>query len=164
MKLVGPGCEALEQKLSVLFPVRESRFQVMHKSVADWLLDCERKSSLYKINEEDVRTAHRRMVSSSLCVCALVLGTGGAAGGGITDTYRTHSLSDVGLTLANLCCGPRFSPSSGCSSPPNPSSLLSLFFFCCCGDELQKKRVLCSPSDVPPVLCGDVARAVRGCE
>jgi len=59
---VGPACEALEQKLSVLFPVRESRFQVMHKSVADWLRDSERKSSLYKITEEDVRIAHRRLV------------------------------------------------------------------------------------------------------
>jgi len=65
VQLVGPGCETLEQKLSVLFPVREGRFQVMHKSVADWLRDCERKSSLYKISEEDVRTAHRRMVEFS---------------------------------------------------------------------------------------------------
>jgi len=55
------GCEVLERELSVLFPVREGRFQVMHKSVADWLRDCERKS-MYVIDEENIRTAHRRMV------------------------------------------------------------------------------------------------------
>jgi len=47
----------------------------MHKSVADWLTrenddDCEGKKksctkSLYKITEEDVRAAHRRMVRAS---------------------------------------------------------------------------------------------------
>jgi len=33
----------------------------MHKSVADWLRDCERKG-MYVIDEEDIGTAHRRMV------------------------------------------------------------------------------------------------------
>ena len=35
--MIGNGCVELERALSVLFPVREGRFQVMHKSVADWL-------------------------------------------------------------------------------------------------------------------------------
>jgi len=69
----------------------------MHKSVADWLRDCERKSSLYKITEEDVRTAHRRMVEFSSG-----LGTGEGKGG-ISGTYR-HSLSVASVVFFDDLC------------------------------------------------------------
>lgn len=58
-ELVGEGCEEMEQALSALFPVRKSRFQVMHKSVAEWLQG--ERQSPYVINQEDIRTAHQRM-------------------------------------------------------------------------------------------------------
>jgi len=82
----------------VLFPVREGRFQVMHKSVADWLRDCERKS-MYVIDEEDIRTAHRRMVRQTKKEATL--------------------LPFLSLILSNLPC-------SSCSSCSFVCSLLSL--------------------------------------
>ena len=55
--------EHLEGDLSVLFPVREGRFQVMHKSIADWLQDSERKS-VFEINKENIRAAHHNLVTT----------------------------------------------------------------------------------------------------
>ena len=57
--------EALERDFSVLFPVREGRFQVMHKSIADWLQDSERKS-VFVINKADIQAAHRSMVEDTI--------------------------------------------------------------------------------------------------
>jgi len=95
-----------------------------HSDGLSWC-DCERKSSLYKISEEDVRIAHRRMVSQ--------LGEKRERKrkrGVQTLDISTETPCDLvgSLMLLHCCvCGPRFLVRALIStSPASPNPLLLL--------------------------------------
>ena len=52
--------------MSLLFPVREGRFQVMHKSVVDWLRDQKRLGQLHCVEQKDLDAAHRQLATELL--------------------------------------------------------------------------------------------------
>ena len=52
--------------MSLLFPVREGRFQVMHKSVVDWLRDPKRSGQLHCVEQKDLDAAHRQLATQLL--------------------------------------------------------------------------------------------------
>lgn len=54
----------MERALSLLFPVRHGRFQVMHKTVVDWLKDKQHKSQ-YHVGREQIHSANQSMVITS---------------------------------------------------------------------------------------------------
>lgn len=59
------GFEGLEA-LSVMFPVREGRIEVAHKSVIDWLLDESRGNEDYALNAAAITTAHQELAAMFL--------------------------------------------------------------------------------------------------
>ena len=56
--VVGILLEGVKSTMSLLFPVHEGVFKVMHKSVIDWLRDKSRAGEQYWIGEEDLIEAH----------------------------------------------------------------------------------------------------------
>lgn len=67
-RIIGVGFDQIVEALSVLFPVREGRFEVMHKSVVDWLRDTSRVGQSYNLDMEDVTEAHRELANEFLTI------------------------------------------------------------------------------------------------
>ena len=65
-RILGARYSETASAMSLLFPVREGRFQVMHKSVVDWLRDQKRLGQLYCVEQKDLDAAHRQLATELL--------------------------------------------------------------------------------------------------
>ena len=65
-RILGARYSETASAMSLLFPVREGRFQVMHKSVVDWLRDQKRLGQLHCVEQKDLDAAHRQLATQLL--------------------------------------------------------------------------------------------------
>ena len=65
-RILGERYSETAAAMSLLFPVREGRFQVMHKSVVDWLRDQKRLGQLHCVEQKDLDAAHRQLATELL--------------------------------------------------------------------------------------------------
>ena len=65
-RILGECYSETAAAMSLLFPVREGRFQVMHKSVVDWLRDQKRLGQLHCVEQKDLDAAHRQLATQLL--------------------------------------------------------------------------------------------------
>jgi hypothetical protein len=65
-RILGECYSETAAAMSLLFPVREGRFQVMHKSVVDWLRDQKRLGQLHCVEQKDLDAAHRQLATELL--------------------------------------------------------------------------------------------------
>ena len=62
--------QKLHDKISLLFPLKDDRLQVMHKSVIDWLKNKEEDiDSLYHVRYEGIKAAHGKLFKTCLTLC-----------------------------------------------------------------------------------------------
>ena len=60
--------KAILSNLSLLFPVRQGRIHVYHKTVVDWLVKTKRSEETFYVSPKDVASAHERLAHTCLAL------------------------------------------------------------------------------------------------